>query len=152
SRYYRIFNGHDSNSKKASWVNWKNVLAPNERGGLGVSSLYALNRGLMFKWVWRFYTQDSSLWARVIKAIHGDDGKMGVITRAGSKSCWMNIVHETNALLNKCIDLIKFMRIKLGNGQITSFWMVSAGSSSSIPADYVSAGHVLVSADRDRIC
>ncbi|GKF69607.1 hypothetical protein Tco_0202664, partial [Tanacetum coccineum] len=27
--------------------------------------------------------------------------------------------------------------------------MVSAGSSSSIPADYVSAGHVLVSADRD---
>ncbi|GKC99091.1 hypothetical protein Tco_1169366 [Tanacetum coccineum] len=30
--------------------------------------------------------------------------------------------------------------------------LVSAGSSSSIPADYVSAGHVLVSADRDRIC
>ncbi|GJW11559.1 RNA-directed DNA polymerase, eukaryota, reverse transcriptase zinc-binding domain protein [Tanacetum coccineum] len=69
-----------------------------------------------------FYTQYSSLWARVIKAIHGDDGKMGVITRAGSKSCWMNIVHETNALLNKGIDIIKFMRIKLGNGQITSFW------------------------------
>ncbi|GJT93605.1 hypothetical protein Tco_1082450 [Tanacetum coccineum] len=46
-----FFNGHDSNSKKASWVNWKKVLAPKERGGLGVSSLYALNRGLMFKWV-----------------------------------------------------------------------------------------------------
>ncbi|GJT60940.1 hypothetical protein Tco_1004473 [Tanacetum coccineum] len=30
--------------------------------------------------------------------------------------------------------------------------LVPAGSSSSIPADYVSAGHVLVSADRDRIC
>ncbi|GJX69597.1 hypothetical protein Tco_0305324 [Tanacetum coccineum] len=30
--------------------------------------------------------------------------------------------------------------------------IVSAGSSSSVPADYVSAGHVLVSADRDRIC
>ncbi|GJX08378.1 hypothetical protein Tco_0196310 [Tanacetum coccineum] len=30
--------------------------------------------------------------------------------------------------------------------------IVPAGSSSSIPADYVSAGHVLVSADRDRIC
>nr|GFA02946.1 RNA-directed DNA polymerase, eukaryota, reverse transcriptase zinc-binding domain protein [Tanacetum cinerariifolium] len=44
-------------------------------GGLGVSSLYALNRALMFKWVWRFTTQQSSLWARVIKAIHGDDGK-----------------------------------------------------------------------------
>ncbi|GKB32044.1 hypothetical protein Tco_0871445 [Tanacetum coccineum] len=30
--------------------------------------------------------------------------------------------------------------------------LVPADSSSSIPADYVSAGHVLVSADRDRIC
>ncbi|GJY81550.1 hypothetical protein Tco_0494301 [Tanacetum coccineum] len=30
--------------------------------------------------------------------------------------------------------------------------VVPADSSSSIPADYVSAGHVLVSADRDRIC
>ncbi|GJS07081.1 hypothetical protein Tco_0363877 [Tanacetum coccineum] len=29
---------------------------------------------------------------------------------------------------------------------------VLADSSSSIPADYVSAGHVLVPADRDRIC
>ncbi|GJU37458.1 retrovirus-related pol polyprotein from transposon TNT 1-94 [Tanacetum coccineum] len=30
--------------------------------------------------------------------------------------------------------------------------VVPAGSSSSVPADYVSAGHVLISADRDRIC
>ncbi|GKF63622.1 hypothetical protein Tco_0187070, partial [Tanacetum coccineum] len=30
--------------------------------------------------------------------------------------------------------------------------IVHADSSSSIPADYVSAGHVLVPADRDRIC
>ncbi|GKE21204.1 hypothetical protein Tco_1432716 [Tanacetum coccineum] len=29
---------------------------------------------------------------------------------------------------------------------------VPAGRSSSIPADYVSAGHVLVPADSDRIC
>ncbi|GJV61442.1 hypothetical protein Tco_1467542, partial [Tanacetum coccineum] len=53
------------------------VLAPKEKGGLGVSSLYALNRALMFKWVWRFYSQNSSLWARVMKAIHGDDGIIG---------------------------------------------------------------------------
>ncbi|GJV73592.1 hypothetical protein Tco_1493587 [Tanacetum coccineum] len=30
--------------------------------------------------------------------------------------------------------------------------VVSAGSSSSVPADYVPAGHVLISADRYRIC
>nr|GEW83458.1 bifunctional riboflavin biosynthesis protein RIBA 1, chloroplastic-like [Tanacetum cinerariifolium] len=45
-------------------------------GGLGVSSLYALNRGLLFKWIWRFYMQDKSLWVRVIKAMYGDKGKI----------------------------------------------------------------------------
>ncbi|GJS69396.1 hypothetical protein Tco_0702237 [Tanacetum coccineum] len=47
-----------------------------DKGGLGVSSFHALNRALSFKWVWRFRTQGSSLWARVIKGIHGEDGKL----------------------------------------------------------------------------
>nr|GEX82144.1 hypothetical protein [Tanacetum cinerariifolium] len=44
----------------------------------------ALNRALMFKWVWRFITQGSSLWARVIKALHGYDGKIGQKALEGS--------------------------------------------------------------------
>ncbi|GJS80054.1 hypothetical protein Tco_0729935 [Tanacetum coccineum] len=73
-----FFHGHDPRSKKASWVNWNKVLTAKERGGLGVSSLYVLNRGLMCKWVWRFFAHKSLLWSRVIKAIHGPDG--GLIT------------------------------------------------------------------------
>nr|GEV89717.1 RNA-directed DNA polymerase, eukaryota, reverse transcriptase zinc-binding domain protein [Tanacetum cinerariifolium] len=69
-----LFNGMDLGSKKSIWVKWNNVLASKEKGGLGVSSLYALNRARMFKWIWRFTTHKSSLWARVIKAIHGDGG------------------------------------------------------------------------------
>nr|GEU94632.1 RNA-directed DNA polymerase, eukaryota [Tanacetum cinerariifolium] len=61
----------------ATWVNWKKALLPKNRGGLGVSSLYAMNRGLMCKWIWRFYNHGESLWARVINAIHGMDGKIG---------------------------------------------------------------------------
>ncbi|GKB40445.1 RNA-directed DNA polymerase, eukaryota [Tanacetum coccineum] len=93
-----FFNGHDLNSKKISWVKWKNVLASKEKGGLGVSSLYALNRGLMFKWVWRFLTQSTSLWARVIKAIRGDDGKLEKQVKSVFPSYWMDIVHELNVL------------------------------------------------------
>nr|GEX82263.1 RNA-directed DNA polymerase, eukaryota, reverse transcriptase zinc-binding domain protein [Tanacetum cinerariifolium] len=70
------------------------VLAHKDKGGLGVSSLFALNRGLMFKWIWRFYTQDTSLWVRVIKAIYGEAGNMDA----------------------------KFMRFKLGNGENARFW------------------------------
>nr|GEX25603.1 RNA-directed DNA polymerase, eukaryota [Tanacetum cinerariifolium] len=84
-----FFNGHETNSKKASWVNWKKALVSKDRGGLGISSLFVMNRGLMFKWVWRFLTQESTLWTRVIKAIHGEDGRIGTTTRGGPKSCWM---------------------------------------------------------------
>ncbi|GJU06692.1 RNA-directed DNA polymerase, eukaryota [Tanacetum coccineum] len=52
-----FFNGHEAGSNKATWVRWKNVLSDKDNGGLGVSSLYALNR--------------------VIRAIHGEDGKVG---------------------------------------------------------------------------
>ncbi|GJV34651.1 RNA-directed DNA polymerase, eukaryota, partial [Tanacetum coccineum] len=40
-----FFNGHDITSKKVSWVQWNKVLASKDNGGLGVSSLFALNRG-----------------------------------------------------------------------------------------------------------
>nr|GEZ56008.1 RNA-directed DNA polymerase, eukaryota, reverse transcriptase zinc-binding domain protein [Tanacetum cinerariifolium] len=56
-----FFNGHELRSIKATWVKWNRVLASKEKGGIGVSSLYALNRGLMLKWGWRFYSQKTSL-------------------------------------------------------------------------------------------
>nr|GEU96011.1 RNA-directed DNA polymerase, eukaryota, reverse transcriptase zinc-binding domain protein [Tanacetum cinerariifolium] len=96
---------------------WKmKALSVGEKGGLGVSSLYALNRGLMCKWVWRFYNHNTSLWARVIKAIHGDDGSVGKHVKVGTQSCWMTIVNEITVLKKHGIDIFDFMRIKLGNG------------------------------------
>ncbi|GJX05690.1 RNA-directed DNA polymerase, eukaryota [Tanacetum coccineum] len=92
-----FFNGIELNSKKSIWVKWSNVLSSKEKGGLGVSSLYALNRALMFKWVWRFTTQKGSLWASVIKAIHGVDGKIGSGSKNGHKSIWRVIVQEMEA-------------------------------------------------------
>ncbi|GKA79518.1 hypothetical protein Tco_0786114, partial [Tanacetum coccineum] len=95
---------------------------PAEKGGLGVSSLYALNRGLLFKWVWRFLTQGSSLWARVIKAIHGMDGSIGDIRIGNFKSCWSSIINEINVLSSKGIKLMNYLRITLGNGVSTRLW------------------------------
>nr|GEY64548.1 RNA-directed DNA polymerase, eukaryota, reverse transcriptase zinc-binding domain protein [Tanacetum cinerariifolium] len=63
--------------KKPSWVRWKSVLAAKDVGGLGVSNLFALNQALMFKWVWRFFSQKNLLWVRVVKALHGEDEKIG---------------------------------------------------------------------------
>ncbi|GJT75174.1 RNA-directed DNA polymerase, eukaryota, reverse transcriptase zinc-binding domain protein [Tanacetum coccineum] len=88
-----FFHGHDPRSKKASWVNWNKVLTAKERGGLGVSSLYALNRGLMCKWVWPFFAHKSLLWSREVKKLQ-----------------------------NQGVNIFDYIRIKIGNGDITSFW------------------------------
>ncbi|GJQ92897.1 RNA-directed DNA polymerase, eukaryota [Tanacetum coccineum] len=48
--------------------------------------------GLMFKWIWRFYTQNTLLWVRVVKAIHGDDGNVRGHVKSGAKSCWLDII------------------------------------------------------------
>nr|GEZ14171.1 hypothetical protein [Tanacetum cinerariifolium] len=90
-----FFNGHELNSNKASWVKWKSVLASKEKGGLG---------------------------ARVIKAIYGDDRQVGNVSKAGSRSCWRNIVNEVRILSNQGIKVLDYMWIKLGNGESTAFW------------------------------
>nr|GEX59138.1 RNA-directed DNA polymerase, eukaryota, reverse transcriptase zinc-binding domain protein [Tanacetum cinerariifolium] len=118
----KFFNGHVISCKKASWVQWNKVLAPNVNGGLGISILFALNRGLLFKWVWRFLAHESTLWSQVIKAIHGDDGNIDGVPRKGVYMCWTNITNEIKALGKKGINLLSFMHKKLGNGHTTLFW------------------------------
>ncbi|GKC12731.1 RNA-directed DNA polymerase, eukaryota [Tanacetum coccineum] len=105
-----------------SYVKWNNVLTSKEKGGLGVSSLYALNKALMFKWVWRFTTQKNSLWARVVIAIHGEDGKIGTCSKSGHKSIWRDIVQVMDAYKKQGTDLYNFIQKKLGNGANTLFW------------------------------
>ncbi|GJW95202.1 hypothetical protein Tco_0174874 [Tanacetum coccineum] len=68
----RFFNGQDPKSNKASWVKWNKVLTPKDKGGLGVSSLFALNRGLMLKWVWRFYSQKFPMTKSELRLFMGD--------------------------------------------------------------------------------
>nr|GEX22472.1 RNA-directed DNA polymerase, eukaryota, reverse transcriptase zinc-binding domain protein [Tanacetum cinerariifolium] len=89
-----FFNGSYPHAKKPTWVKWTNVLVSKYKGGLGISSLYALNRALMFKWVRRFLSQNSSLWANVIKSIHGYHGKIGKQVKASYPSIWLDIVKE----------------------------------------------------------
>ncbi|GKB70074.1 RNA-directed DNA polymerase, eukaryota, reverse transcriptase zinc-binding domain protein [Tanacetum coccineum] len=117
-----FFNGHDVDNHNATWVKWSNVLADKENGGLGVSSLFALNRGLMMKWVWRFFNQKDSLWAKVIKAIHGEDGKVDMVHNTGARTCWTYIINEIRVLKNQGVNILDHIRLKLGNGDTTSFW------------------------------
>nr|GFA23519.1 RNA-directed DNA polymerase, eukaryota, reverse transcriptase zinc-binding domain protein [Tanacetum cinerariifolium] len=60
----------------------------------------------LLKLVWHFITQSSSLWARVIKALHGEDGKIGKKMKSCYSSIWLDIIHEVEWLKSRGIDLI----------------------------------------------
>nr|GFB24910.1 RNA-directed DNA polymerase, eukaryota, reverse transcriptase zinc-binding domain protein [Tanacetum cinerariifolium] len=94
----RFFNGADVNSKKPIWVSWKSVLAAKDVGGLGV---------------------------RVVKVLHGEDGKIGKNVQPRYPSTWLNIINEIESLKLHGNDLVSFITPKLGNGANTSFWDVA---------------------------
>ncbi|GJV51843.1 RNA-directed DNA polymerase, eukaryota [Tanacetum coccineum] len=85
--------------KKPIWVKWKSVLSSKEKGGPG-----------------------SSLWARVIKAIHGVDGKIGKNVKPVYPSIWLDIIREVEKVKEHGIDFVSYIYKKLGNGANTSFW------------------------------
>ncbi|GKB93871.1 RNA-directed DNA polymerase, eukaryota, partial [Tanacetum coccineum] len=117
-----FFNCTDGSVRKSSWTSWSKVLASKKNGGLGVSSFFAHNRALLFKWVWRFFTDESSLWSSFIKALFGIHGALGCVLRTHQRSTWTDIIHAIQSLNDKGINLFQFIQKKIGNGEKTLFW------------------------------
>ncbi|GJX69644.1 hypothetical protein Tco_0305371 [Tanacetum coccineum] len=46
------FNGVENTDMRISWIGLKKILASKKNRGLGVSSFFALNRALLFNWIW----------------------------------------------------------------------------------------------------
>ncbi|GJV60877.1 RNA-directed DNA polymerase, eukaryota, reverse transcriptase zinc-binding domain protein [Tanacetum coccineum] len=114
--------GADPKENKKSWFKWSRVLASKDKGGLGVSSFFALNKALLFKWIWRFHNDRNSLWSRFIRALHGNGGGIDMRSKVSYSSTWMSIVNEFNKLRNNDIDLLSFLNKRVGNGLDTNFW------------------------------
>nr|GEX70281.1 RNA-directed DNA polymerase, eukaryota, reverse transcriptase zinc-binding domain protein [Tanacetum cinerariifolium] len=119
---HKFFIGADLKENKMSWFKWNKVLTSKDKGVIGVSSLFALNRVLLFKWVWRFHDNRSALWSRFIRTLHGNCGGLDKRSKAAHTSVWKSIITEVNSLRNKGVDLLNFMNKNIGKGIDTSFW------------------------------
>nr|GEV59872.1 RNA-directed DNA polymerase, eukaryota [Tanacetum cinerariifolium] len=106
--------------KKITWAAWDKVLASKKKGGLGVSSFYALNCALLLKWVWRFVSQDGSLWFRVIQALYGPMIDTQSVHKASS---WCSIMREVHLLKMKGFDFLCHCNKRIGDGNNTRFWL-----------------------------
>nr|GEV11288.1 RNA-directed DNA polymerase, eukaryota [Tanacetum cinerariifolium] len=83
-------------------------------------SLFALNRALLLKWVWRFLSNDGSLWSQVIKAIYGSSFGTHSVKYS---STWCSILREVQVLWGKGFDFVSHVKKRVGNGQNTKFWL-----------------------------
>ncbi|GJR59356.1 RNA-directed DNA polymerase, eukaryota [Tanacetum coccineum] len=110
-----FFNGVDNNDRKITMIGLKKILATKKKGGLGVSSFFAINRALLFKWVWRFKSNHSSMWYRCIKAIYGDRGALDTPGILARRSPWTDIIREFHSLSSKGINLHAFVKMKVGD-------------------------------------
>ncbi|GJU10344.1 RNA-directed DNA polymerase, eukaryota [Tanacetum coccineum] len=115
-----FFIGVDNSDKKITWVAWDKVLASKKNGGLGVSSYFALNRALLCKWIWRFISQEDSLWFHVIQALYGSN--IGSHSTQLSSN-WCSILREMQVLKHKGFDFLSLCSKRVGDGNNTRFWL-----------------------------
>ncbi|GJX55563.1 RNA-directed DNA polymerase, eukaryota, reverse transcriptase zinc-binding domain protein [Tanacetum coccineum] len=65
---------------------------------LGSIPIYHMSIFKVLMEVWRFKSQNSSMWARFIKAVHGDNGHIDVIPKSSQSSIWLDIVREVDEI------------------------------------------------------
>ncbi|GJW38881.1 RNA-directed DNA polymerase, eukaryota [Tanacetum coccineum] len=103
---------------------WDEVLAKFSSRLLNwkVKTLSIGGRLTLIKSVWRFRSQGSSLWSRLIKALYGDHVSLDGTGSVSRPSLWNNIIRELGSLSLKGINLDSHMKKKVGNGAYTLFW------------------------------
>nr|GEY41616.1 RNA-directed DNA polymerase, eukaryota [Tanacetum cinerariifolium] len=116
----KFFIRADNFDKKITWVAWDKVLASKKNGGLGVSSYFALNRALLFKWIWRFVSQDDSLWFHVMQALYGPHIDSHSVPYSSN---WCSILKEMQMLKAKGFDFLSLCNKRIGDENNTSFWL-----------------------------
>ena len=114
--------GGSEEKQKISWVAWQVVLGPKDKGGLGVGSLYSLNRALLMKWLWRYKNERSSLWRCVVCGIHnGCRKQVDNLAKKTMPGVWFRIIKVIPELYVIGIDPFDIFEIKVGSGENTFF-------------------------------
>ncbi|GKA17287.1 hypothetical protein Tco_0697124 [Tanacetum coccineum] len=55
---------------------------------------------------------------------YGEDGNLNKDVSGGVRTCWASIVHEVRVLQGRGINVAGYIRLKLGNGENTRFWLL----------------------------
>ena len=113
----------EAGKKSLSLVAWDLVQLPKDFGGLSVGNILHKNLALMFKWIWHFFYDPSSLWCQVNEAKYKYQPNLSIadlkVPKTGGpwKLICAAVFHNTSA---KSI-IMNGVRKSLGNGSSILF-------------------------------
>ncbi|XP_071741010.1 uncharacterized protein [Rutidosis leptorrhynchoides] len=90
--------------------------------GLSVPCLKSLNHALLYKWRWRFVSNQNSCWAKVISAIHGQSPNGHIPCASYASGTWSSINKCISSLHSVNVITPSSIRCKLGSGSSLDFW------------------------------
>ncbi|KAJ4754791.1 RNA-directed DNA polymerase (reverse transcriptase)-related family protein [Rhynchospora pubera] len=89
----KFFWGKTDQMRYLSFVAWKKICQPFERGGLGVRQLEIFGDALFLKLVWAMISQDEKIWVQVCKGkYYNNMGFWRSINVAGASPLWRQTV------------------------------------------------------------
>ena len=105
-------------------VAWSEIEKPKALGGLGIGNLLQHNMALLFKWVWRYLTEPSSLWRNTIKIKfgYGDLFTANELSIPKIGGPWRGICSSIIRHSKGNSFLSKNIRRRVGNGAKILFW------------------------------
>ncbi|XP_071688886.1 uncharacterized protein [Rutidosis leptorrhynchoides] len=117
----KFFWGSNVHNRKIYWIGWDQSRAGYDKGGLNIGSLRAFNIAFLCKWIWRLKKYPNSIWARMVKAIHGESaGADG--TTLMIRGTWSNIVDSFYKSTRNRLLPANVLRAKIGDGHSFRFW------------------------------
>lgn len=97
-------------------ISWGNVCLPRSEGGLGFRDIGLWNKCLCLKLIWNLFAKTDSLWAQWLHQYRlRDDNFWNVDESTATSSTWRSLLSLRDLAA-------RFLRPKLGNGQLLSFW------------------------------
>lgn len=114
-----------NDTKSMPLMAWDKLELPKFLGGLGIGNLLHRNLSLLFKWIWRFFSESNTLWRQVVQNKYKYDDDDLVIpdlhppNKGGPwrKICKVILSHDSTRAF-----LTNMVRKAVENGESTKFW------------------------------
>ena len=91
---------------------------------MGIKRLEDVNEALIFKWVWRFRSNQGALWKKVIEVCHKSNNMWEILpVNKYAVGNWKSIVKVAAGLKVDNILLFTYIRAKVGCGNTVRFWL-----------------------------